>query len=638
MSVRPSWPRAFLLAGTAAAAAAAVPGWAANAGSAAPAVAPRPAFAGVPGPDAEYLSVTDRYTVRADGAVVHERESRLQVNSFLAISRTYGETKVGWNPETETCEVVADRTVLPSGAVVEAPANAVVDDQPPEAERDPLWSGLRRKVIVHTGLEPGAVIEESWRITRAHGATPWFEFSEPIAFGPPVRVRVVEVELPPGTRFVWETVAWPAVEPTRESREGQEVWRWRFENVPARPAQPGAPAQGPVIVGSACSSAQALRAELDARIAKAGEAPEEVLAAARTAGAASPGDETRLLAVLDAVAGRLAVAPIVPSVQHWRPRPLAEVWRAGVATPLELAAVAAAALRGVGFAATAAVVAPEGYSLEHCPALAGLDRAVVAVTWGDDGVRLYDPAAPLEGGPLEAAVNRLALTAPGPLPAAPPARPTALRIVGTVASDGAIKATLEFEAGGAGTPHAALVRDPDRVAADIARAAVPGGKVTRLRVTGLGRTHASFTASVEGALPAADVLGLVRWEVAGVPAALPPPPVASGRLSPIAVPAIDAAIELTVTLAPGWSVAAFPAATRVSNEIGTVVAGGRRLADGRLEIGRRIEMRPRVLPAEASAPMRALLAPWLAPAGRELVLRPPTAAPARVTPGARTST
>ncbi len=414
------------------------------------------------------------------------------------------------------------------------------------------------------------------------------------------------------------------------------MWRWRFENVPARPAQPGAPAQGPVIVGSACPSAQALRAELDARIARAGEAPEVVLAAARTAGAASPGDEGRLLAVLDAVASRLAVAPIVPSVQHWRPRPLAEVWRAGVATPLELAAIEAAALRAVGFAATAAVVAPEGYSLERCPALAGLDRAVVAVTWGGDGVRLYDPAAPLEGGPLEAVVNRLALTAPGPLPAAPPARRTALRIAGTVASDGAIKATLEFEAGGAATPHAALVRDPDRVAADIARAAVPGAKVTRLRVTSLGRTHASFTASVEGALPAADALGLVRWEVAGVPAAVPPLPVASGRLSPIAVPAIDAAIELTLTLAPGWAVAAFPAPTRVSNEIGTVVAGGRRLADGRLEIGRRIEMRPRVLPAEASAPMRALLAPWLAPAGRELVLRPPAATPARVAAGART--
>ncbi len=625
--------RVCLLAGIAVAALA-TPRWAAPAAPPAT-TTPRPAFAAAPGPDAEYLSVTDRYTVRADGAVVHERESRLQVNSFLAINRKYGETKVEWDPAAETCEVLADRTVLPSGRVVPAPANAVVDDQPPAAERDPLWSGLRRKVIVHTGLEPGAVIEESWRITRAGGAVPWFEFSAPIAFEPPARVRVVEVELPAATPLAWETTGWPAAEPVREVREGREVWSWRFENVPAQPAQPGAPASAPTIVGSSCPGVQAMRTEFEARIASAGEAPEGLLAAARAAGADNPGDEGRLLAVLDAVASRLAVAPIAPSVQHWRPRPLAEVWRAGVATPLELAALEAAALRAVGFAATPAVVAPEGYSFERCPALAGLDRALVAVTWGGDGLRLYDPATPLEGGPLEFAVNGLALSAPG-LPAAAVERPTALRIVAAVAPDGTIKGTLEFQAGGADTPHAALVRNPESVAAGLARAAVPDAKISNVRVTSLARDRASLTASVTGALPAADALGLVRWVVAGVPAPVPPLPAASGRVVPVAVPALDAAVELTLTLPPGWSVAAMPASVRVSNEIGAVVAGGRQLAEGRIEIGRRIELRRRTVPAGESARVRALLAPWLAPAGRELVLRRPESAPVRPAAPART--
>lgn len=627
MSPRATSIRALLLAGAAAAAFVPAPGWAAGAAPVATAVTPRPAFAAVPGPDAEYLWVTDRYTVRADGTVVHERDSRLQVNSSLAINRKYGETKVEWDPAIETCEVLTDRTVLPSGEVVAAPANAVVDDQPPGAERDPLWSGLRRKVIVHTGLEPGAVIEESWRVTRAQGAMPWFEFSAPIAFEPPARVRVVEVELPAATPFVCETAGWPAAEPSRESREGREVWRWRFDNVPAQPAQPGASA--PAIVGSSCPSVQALRTELDARVARGGEAPEGLLARARTADAENPGGETRLLAVLEAVSSRLAVAAIAPSSQSWQPRPLADVWRAGVATPLELAALEAAALRAVGFAATAAVAGGEGRSLERCPALAGLDRALVAVTWDAGSLRLYDPAAPTEGGPLEFSVNRLAVSAPGPLAAAPPARPTTLRIVAAVAPDGTIKATLEFQAGGAETPHAELVRDPEKVAAGLARAAVPDAKVANVRVTSLARDRASLTASVTGALPATDALGLVRWPVAGVPAPVPPLPVASGRASPVAVPALDAAVELTLTLAPGWTVAAMPESVRVSNEIGAVVAGGRQLAGGRIEIGRRIELRRSVVPAGESARVRALLARWLAPAGRELLLRPPTGAPAR---------
>jgi hypothetical protein len=629
MSPRATSVRAFLLAGAAAAAFVGAPGWAASAAPAASAPTPRPAFAAVPGADAEYLSVTDRYTVRADGTVVHERESRLQVNSFLAINRMYGETKLEWDPAVETCEVLTDRTVLPSGRIVAAPANAVVDDQPAGAERDPLWSGLRRKVIVHTGLEPGAVIEESWRITRAGGALPWFEFSLPIAFGPPVRSRVIEVELPAATPFVWETMQWPATEPSRESREGRELRRWRFENVPAEPAQPGASASRATIVGSSCPNVQAVRAEFDARVAKSGEPPEGLLAAARAAAAENPGDETSLLAVLEAVSNRLAVAAIAPSAQRWQPRPLTEVWRAGVATPLELAALEAAALRAVGFASTAAVAGGEGRSLDRCPALAGLDRALVALTWGTDGVRLYDPAAPAAGGPIEFAVDRLAVLAPGPLAAAPSARPTTLRIVGEIAADGAVKATLEFAASGAETPHAALVRDPEKVAAGLARAAVPDGRVSNVRVTSLARGRASLTASVTGALPAADALGLVRWAIAGVPAAVPPLPVDSGRVSPIAVPALDAAEELTLTLAPGWTVAAMPEPVRVSNEIGSVVAGGRQLAGGRIEIGRRLELRRSVVPAAGSARVRALLAPWLASTAGELVLRPPVAAPAQ---------
>ena len=184
------------------------------------------AFLAVPGPDAEYLSLTDRYTLRSDGAVVHERRSRLQVNSYLAINRKYGETKVAYDPAVDAFEVLTNRTELPSGQAVEAPGNAVVDDQPASAQGDPLWSGLRRKVIVHTALEPGAVIEEAWRVTRGAAAAPWLEFAEATAFEPPVRVRTIEVDLPPGTPLHWEATGWIQSEPHRESTAGRDVWRW----------------------------------------------------------------------------------------------------------------------------------------------------------------------------------------------------------------------------------------------------------------------------------------------------------------------------------------------------------------------------------------------------------------------------
>ncbi len=598
--------------------------------------APPKAFVAVPGPDAEYLALTDRYTLRADGAVVHERRSRLQVNSYLAINRKWGESKVPYDPAIETFEVLGNRTVPPTGAAVEAPANALVDDQPPGAEHDPLWSGLRRKVIAHTALEPGAVIEESWRVTRAAAAAPWLELSEPLAFEPPVRSRVVEVDLPAGTPMRWQAVGRPQTEPKRESAAGRDVWRWSLDNVPASPPEPGAPAELPTLVVTTCPGRDALAAELRRRAGDAAGAPESLLALARKADAATPGDEARVLAVLDAVAQAVALAPIAPSQQDWRPRSLDDVWRAGVATRLELAGLQAAALRAVGFAsATAAVAGSEGRSLDRCPALAGLDTALVMVRWAGEGARSYDPARPLEGGPVEATTRPesvLAVSAfdgaPGTL-AWPAVGAREARLVLAVAPDGVVKGTLEFSASGGLTPHAALVRDPAKPARELA-GAIPDVKATNVRVTALRRSDASLVADVEGKLPARNALGLVRWTLpelpGGIESTLPPPP-AAGRQSPVALPPpCREAIETTVTLPAGWSVAAFPAAAPVRNDTGSVTVAGALLPDGRVRLTRTLELHRALVPAVEADQVRALLTALLAPAGRELILRPPAEA------------
>ncbi|MFI5166526.1 MAG: DUF3857 domain-containing protein [Thermoanaerobaculales bacterium] len=593
----------------------------------------RKAFAAVPGPDAEFLALLDRYTLRADGAVVHERRSRLQVNSYLAINRKYGETKVAYDPAVDTFEVLANHTVVPSGEVVEAPGNAVVDDQPAGAEHDPLWSGLRRKVIVHTALEPGAVIEEAWRVTRAAKAAPWLELAEATAFEPPVRARVIEVDLPAGAPLHWEATGWIHGEPQRETAAGRDVWRWTFERLSALPPEPGAPPDTPAIIASTCPNRAALERDLAQRIGAASDAPADLLAVVREADGKNPGDEIRLLGVLDAVTDRLNVAPIAPSEQHWQPRPLAEVWRSGVATPLELAAIEAAALRAVGFSASAAVASgSEGRDLDRCPTFAGLDRALLVVGWGGDGARFYDPTKPTQGGPLEATTDqRRLLVASSAVQMAgglvwPGSNVRTLRVVAEVASDGTIQGTLEFSASGAATPHAALVRDPARLARELA-GVLPEGKASNVRVAELRRSGASLAAEVEGKLPAKDGLGLVRWALpdfpAGVESKLPPPP-APGRVSPVTLPApCRQSVEVVLRLPKGWTVAAAPATAKAGNDAGEVAISGETLPDGRVRLIRRIELRRAIVPATEAAQVRALLTAWLSPAGRELILRPP---------------
>ncbi len=603
-----------------------------TAAAAAAAAQPR-AFVAAPGPDAEYLSVVDRYTLRADGGVVHERRSRLRVNSYLAINRKWGESKVPYDPAIESFEVLANRTLLPSGQAVEAPANAVVDDQQPAAERDPLWSGLRRTIMVHTALEPGAVIEEAWRVTRAAAAAPWLEFSEPLEFEPPVRSRVIEVDLPPGLPLRWQAVGWIRAEPKLERASGRDVWRWSLDHVPAFPPEPGAPSEAPAVIASTCPSRQALADEFNRRAGNAEGDPEGLVEMARRVEAKNPGDEARVLAVLDAVAQAVAVAPLGPSQLGWRSRPLAEVWRAGVATQLELAGLQAAALHAIGSSITsAAVVGDDERDLERCPAFAGLDRVIVIEGWGGEGKRFYDPVKPLEGGPLEAATatgNVLAVYALDAVPGTLVQTRANLRwahLVLDVASDGGLKGALVFGATDALTPHAALVRDPAKFAGELA-ALLPEGKATNVRVTELRRSGASLGAEVEGKLPTRTAFGLVRWSLpdfpGGVESRLPPLP-ASGRLSPIALPApCSQTLEVILTLPKGWTVAALPATAKVTNDFGTATTEGQLLPDGRVRLARHIELRLPVAQPQQAAQVRALMTAWLSPAGRELLLRPP---------------
>ena len=603
--------------------------------------APRKAFAAAPGPDAEYLLVSDRYELRADGETVHERHSRLRVNSYLAINRKYGESKVEYDPAVDSFEVLGNATLLPSGARVTAPANAIVDDQPPGAEHDPLWSGLRRKVIVHTALEPGAVIEESWRVTRAKGDLPWLELSTPAEFEPPVLRREVQVDVPAGAPFRWQAVGVPQAPPVRERTAGRDVWRWRIENAAAFPPEPGAPAEAPAIIASTCPSREALAAELNRRAAIPGGAPEGLVALARRVDAANPGDEARLVAVLDAVAQAVTVAPLAPSQQRWRPRALAEVWRAGVATPLELAGLQAAALHAVGFSnVSPAVVGSDERDIEKCPALAGLERPVVFVRQGNR--RLYDPARPLEGGPLELVTglrSLLPVFAFDAMPENPEIQSATLRgarLTLAVAADGGLKGALEFNASGAATPHAALVRDPAKVARELG-ALLPEGKVSSLRVTELRRASASFTADVEGRLPGRDALGLVVWTLPDLPGGLDeklPPLPAPGRLAPVALPAPSAQqLEIALTLPAGWKVEALPESARAETSTGTAEIHATIESDGTVTLGRRLELRVAEVPAINAADLHALLVAWRSPAGRELILRPPVDAASKAAAG-----
>jgi hypothetical protein len=600
--------------------------------------AERKAFNALPGPDAEYLLLSDRYTLKPDGSVVHERTSRLQVNSYFAINRKYGESKVDYDPVIETLEVLTNRTVLPSGQVVDAPANAVVDDQPPAAEGNPLWSGLRRKIIVHTALEPGAVIEEAWRVTDKPGTLPWVDFAETFYAEVPIRERTIVADLPAGTPFHWHVLAAGGGESHGRRVGGRELREETFHDLPAIPDEPGAPlrAETAMLVASSCPSFQALQQELNRRVGAAGEVPASLTELAQRAAEKELTDDGRVLAVMEAVAAAVRVTPIPPALQHFRPAPPAEVWRLGVATPLELAVLQSAALRAVGFFNVSPVLAaPEHLLLDQWPALSGLDRPLVAVGMGAAGIRLYDPAKPSAGGPLELSVSPrnivavFAMAADTTRSRLSVATGRSLTVVVDVGSDRKARGKMVFTASGAVTPHAALLRDPAKLAGEFA-GLLPDGKASNVRVTALARDGATLEAELTATLPEPDAFGLLRLAFPGVPGGvndeLPPLPSLSRR-APLLMPFPQTeALQIELTLPAGWSLASAPM-TFGGPERGPVrfsvgVEGARVRLSRSIEVGRRL-----VAPVpDQLAEARSTLVAWQSPDGRELLLRVPSGA------------
>jgi hypothetical protein len=619
---------------------------AASAVAAPPAQAPKQAqlpkaFNAVPGPDAEVLSLVDRYSLAADGAVVHEHSQRIQVNSSLAINRLLGESRIVWDPAIESFEVLHNRTVLPSGTVVPGPANAVVDEQPPAVHGNPLWSGLRRRVIVHTALEPGAVIEASWRVRRTAVQPAGITVAESITGEFPVKERIVEVEAPNDSSLrVWATGAFARPPAECVEREGRRTCRIRVADVAARPQEAGAPPRVAVddfvlaVAGADAVPGYAGR-ELQRLVEAAGAAPAGAVALARKAADAEPDRERRLLAALTALTDAVNVsADLRPSQTGWRLRPLADVWKAGWATPLEMAALEAGVLGELGFVAQPvlmlsgpmALAASAGFALHDRPAILVRDDAE-----HEEG-RLYDPREPAADRPLEYAAGKAHLVVPAnqatlaSLGMPVPWRRSLVANL-TVDDKGAVKGELALATDGAATPHALLVRDALKVANRLAAGLLDGGKASNVRVTALGRQSAALAASFEGSLPEANALGLVALKLVGVAGGvtdeLPPLP-GTQRLTPVGLPGPgEETVEVRLTLPKGWTVASPLAPVKVDNPLGSVEVSSSQGDGGTVTVRRTISFRDQAAPAADAAKVREILAAWGSPASRDLLLRPP---------------
>ena len=96
--------------------------------------------------------------IDAEGRVTRHVEQRIQLNTFRTL-RSMGEWFHVYNPQLEELNIIQSVTVQPDGTRVPMPDNAMLDQTPYAVQNAPDFSGIRERMVSHTGLEPGCVVE-----------------------------------------------------------------------------------------------------------------------------------------------------------------------------------------------------------------------------------------------------------------------------------------------------------------------------------------------------------------------------------------------------------------------------------------------------------------------------------------------
>lgn len=107
--------------------------------------------------EAEFGKLTKAYTLHADGSQEIRVQKELTLFTHAAMNRVYGESFIIYNPEFQTLKIHDSYTRQKDGTIVKTPENALLEVLPSAAADAPAYNGLKEMVVVHTGLELGAI-------------------------------------------------------------------------------------------------------------------------------------------------------------------------------------------------------------------------------------------------------------------------------------------------------------------------------------------------------------------------------------------------------------------------------------------------------------------------------------------------
>lgn len=181
--------------------------------------------------DAVYEDVRHEYVLHPDGSTVYTYSHRLRLLTNYAFTRAYGESFITYNPRWQTLDVLRSITTMRDGRKVESPFNAYNEVLPGYAAGSAPHLGLKEMVVTHVGVEAGAVIDFSYRLTTKPGMLPGLMGRVVFGARSPIQKLSVLVTVP---RDIALTHAFVRDEnkPDVTEQGGTRVHRWMRHDLP----------------------------------------------------------------------------------------------------------------------------------------------------------------------------------------------------------------------------------------------------------------------------------------------------------------------------------------------------------------------------------------------------------------------
>ncbi len=351
-----------------------------------------PVFARYENADAVFEKITKTYTLNSDGSTDFHYHKQLNLKTYLAFNRLYGETFIVYNPEFQKLTIDDAYTVMADGRKVEAPDNAFNEVLPRAAAHSAAFNHLREMVVTHTALERGATIFLDYTIHSQKDFMPALMGNEVLEESSPIKEMVIEVKVPAGVELNYQVFNLRTA-PEIVVLGSEKVYTWKFEGLPAQPKESfrGDEPDTPRLIFSTAANLEELTGWITRQQAFDLKLNDDMRNFAQNEKAENSDEINTMLAIHSEVAENMAYDRVPPEWTGFRVRTPIEVWESNGGSQAEKAVLLSALLRAADFNAVPVMSGPEKFFDKKIPDLMLFDNTLVMVETKSFGTIYLSP-------------------------------------------------------------------------------------------------------------------------------------------------------------------------------------------------------------------------------------------------------